>query len=112
MKTVAFYTLGCKVNIYESNALMNDFKNHGYEIISNDIPADVYIINTCSVTNMADSKSKKMIRHAKKLNPNAIICVMGCFSQTNPDAKKMDEIDILLGNGNKSKAVELVTDAL
>lgn len=112
MKTVAFYTLGCKVNIYESNALMNDFKKNGYEIVSNDIPADVYIINTCSVTNMADSKSKKMIRHAKKLNPNAIICVMGCFAQTNPDAKKMEEIDILLGNGNKSKAVGLVNEAL
>ena len=108
MKTVAFYTLGCKVNIYESNALMNDFKKNGYEIVSNDIPADVYIINTCSVTNMADSKSKKMIRHAKKLNPNAIICVMGCFAQTNPDAKKMEEIDILLGNTKDSNGNDLI----
>lgn len=112
MKTVAFFTLGCKVNIYESNALMNDFKNAGYEIIANDKPADAYIINTCSVTNMADSKSKKTIRHAKKLNPDAIICVMGCFAQTNPEAKEMNEIDILIGNGNKSKALELVDEAL
>lgn len=112
MKTVAFFTLGCKVNIYESNALMNDFKKAGYEIIANDKPADVYIINTCSVTNMADSKSKKTIRHAKKLNPDAIICVMGCFSQTNPEAKEMDEIDILIGNGNKATALGLVEEAL
>ena len=112
MKTVAFFTLGCKVNIYESNALMNDFKKAGYEIIANDKPADAYIINTCSVTNMADSKSKKTIRHAKKLNPDAIICVMGCFAQTNPEAKEMNEIDILIGNGNKSKALELVDGAL
>lgn len=112
MKTVAFFTLGCKVNIYESNALMNDFKKAGYEIIANDKPADAYIINTCSVTNMADSKSKKTIRHAKKLNPDAIICVMGCFAQTNPEAKEMNEIDILIGNGNKSKALELVDEAL
>lgn len=112
MKTVAFFTLGCKVNIYESNALMNDFKKAGYEIIANDKPADAYIINTCSVTNMADSKSKKTIRHAKKLNPDAIICVMGCFAQINPEAKEMNEIDILIGNGNKSKALELVDEAL
>lgn len=112
MKTVAFFTLGCKVNIYESNALMNDFKKHGYTIISNDKPADVYIINTCSVTNQADSKSKKTIRHAKKLNQDAIICVMGCFSQTNIQAQEMSEIDVLIGNGNKSRALPLIEECL
>lgn len=112
MPTIAFFTLGCKVNIYESNALMNSFKKEGFDIISNDMVADVYVINTCSVTNMADSKSKKTIRHAKKLNPNAVICVMGCFSQTNASALEMDEIDILLGNGNKNQAVKMVKDAL
>lgn len=111
MKTVAFITLGCKVNIYESNALMNQFRENGYQVISEDKPADVFIINTCSVTNTADSKSKKMIRHAKKLNPNAIICVMGCFAQTNKQAQEMDEIDVLLGNGNKHEALERVNAA-
>ena len=111
MRTIAFFTLGCKVNIYESNALMNLFKNNGYEIVSQDMKADAYIINTCSVTNMADSKSKKTIRHAKKLNPEAIICVMGCFSQTNKDALEMPEIDILLGNGNKHEALERINQA-
>ncbi len=111
MKTIAFITLGCKVNIYESNALMNLFKENGYQVISDDKPADAFIINTCSVTNTADSKSKQMIRHAKKLNPNAIICVMGCFAQTNEQARLMPEIDILLGNGNKHEALERINQA-
>lgn len=90
---------------------MNLFNEAGYKIISDDLSADAYIINTCSVTNTADSKSKKMIRHAKKLNPNAIICVMGCFAQTNKDALGMPEIDILLGNGNKHEALERINKA-
>lgn len=112
MKTIAFTTLGCKVNIYESNALMNEFRKLGYKIIPNNMVADVYIINTCSVTNMADSKSKKMIRQARKLNPNAVICVMGCFSQTNKEAMEMSEIDVLLGNGNKHEAINMIEKAL
>ena len=112
MKTVAFTTLGCKVNIYESNALMNEFRKAGFKVIPNSMVADVYVINTCSVTNMADSKSKKMIRQARKLNKDAVVCVMGCFPQTNKEALKMDEIDVLLGNGNKSEAVPMVLKAL
>lgn len=112
MATVAFITLGCKVNIYESNALMNKFEEAGYIVVDEDLKADVYVINTCSVTNTADQKSRKMIHKARKLNPEAIVCVMGCFPQTHrKDAEAMD-IDVLLGNGNKEDAVMLVTNAL
>lgn len=112
MSTVAFITLGCKVNIYESNALMNKFREEGFEIVDSKESADAYVINTCSVTNMADSKSRKMIRQCQRTNPDAVICVMGCYSQTNHDAQKLEGIDILLGNKNKDMAIELVKKAL
>lgn len=112
MYKVAFCTLGCKVNIYESNALMNSFEEKGFEIVDFSLLADVYIINTCSVTNNADAKSRKMIHKAIKQNKEAIIVVMGCFSQTNKKALEMDGVDILLGNGNKGRTIELVMDKL
>ncbi len=112
MSKIAFITLGCKVNTYESNALMQKFIELGHEIVSENEFADAYIINTCAVTNMADRKSRKMIRHAKKLNPNACVCAMGCFIQTNKDALNIEEADILLGNGNKGLAVEKVLNFL
>ena len=80
---VAFYTLGCKVNTYESEVLMNKFKREGYEIVDFNDLADVYVINTCSVTNTSDQKSRKIIREASRMNKDAIICVMGCYSQLN-----------------------------
>ncbi len=112
MNKIAFFTLGCKVNTYESNALMNLFTAEGFEIVDETQIADVYIINTCSVTNSADSKSRKMINRAIKLNPEAVICVMGCYTQTNPESLKIEGIDLILGNGNKSRAVELVKEKL
>lgn len=112
MATVAFITLGCKVNIYESNALMNKFEEAGYLVVDEDLKADVYVINTCSVTNTADQKSRKMIHKARKLNSEAVVCVMGCFPQTHREAAEAMDIDVLLGNGNKEDAVELVTKAL
>lgn len=112
MAKIAFITLGCKVNTYESNALMNKFIELGHEIVDPTDIADAYIINTCAVTNMADRKSRKMIRHAKKLNPNAVVCAMGCFVQTSKDAINISEADILLGNGNKGVAVEKVLEFL
>lgn len=112
MKTVGFITLGCKVNIYESNALKNDFKANGFEIIDAAEKCDVYVINTCSVTNMADAKSRKMIRKVIKQNPDAIVCVMGCYSQTNDEALKIDGVDILIGNGNKKVVVQEVVKLL
>lgn len=112
MPTIAFVTLGCKVNIYESNALMNKFKAEGFEIVDSKDIADAYVINTCSVTNVADAKSRKMIRQCQRTNPEAVICVMGCYSQTNPDAEKLEGVDILLGNKDKDMAIELVKKAL
>ncbi|MGL4949389.1 MAG: tRNA (N(6)-L-threonylcarbamoyladenosine(37)-C(2))-methylthiotransferase MtaB [Anaeroplasmataceae bacterium] len=112
MPKICFFTLGCKVNTYESNSLMNTFQSKGYEIVDETDIADVYIINTCSVTNNADSKSRKTINKAININPNAIICVMGCYTQTNKDAQTIEGVDILLGNGNKNKAFELIEEKL
>lgn len=112
MSKVGFITLGCKVNIYESNALKNELLAKGFEVADADEGCDVFIINTCSVTNMADAKSRKMIRKAIKLNPNALICAMGCYVQTNAEAKEIDGVDILVGNGNKKEVVEEIEKRL
>lgn len=109
MASIGFITLGCKVNIYESNALADEFKKLGYEIGTGDDVCDAYIINTCSVTNQADAKSRKMIRHARSLNKDAVVCAMGCFTQAHAEqARNMSEVDILIGTGNKKQAVELI----
>ncbi len=109
---VSFCTLGCKVNTYESEVLMNKFKYAGYEIVDFDDIADVYIINTCSVTNTSDQKSRKMIREASRKNKDAIICVMGCYSQLNYDEVKSlgDNIAIVLGNNDKSKILDYIEE--
>ena len=107
MKSVGIYTLGCKVNTYESEFIMNDLKNNGYEIKDFDDICDVYIINTCTVTNTSDSKSRKMINQAIRKNPNACIVAMGCFIATNMDTK-IDGLDIAIGNKDKNKIVELL----
>ena len=112
MKKIGFITLGCKVNIYESNALKNELESKGYIVGEISSDCDAFVINTCSVTNQADAKSRKMIRKCQNLNPNAIICVMGCYSQTNDEAKKLEGIDILIGNGNKKKAIRLLEEKL
>ena len=104
---VGIYTLGCKVNSYESEYVAKLFEDAGYEIANfNDI-CDIYIINTCTVTNQSDSKSRKMIREAIRRNGEAIIVAMGCFVESNKD-KLPDGIDIIIGNKDKSKVVELV----
>lgn len=106
------YTLGCKVNMYESNVMMDAMENAGYELSSEE-KADIYIINTCTVTNTADSKSVKMIHHARKQNPNAIIVVTGCMSQSTPEkAEQIEGVDIVLGNVNKSKVVDYIKNYL
>ncbi len=112
MRQVGFITLGCKVNIYESNALKNELIERGFSITDANEKCDVYIINTCSVTNMADAKSRKMIHKCINMNPEAIICVMGCYSQTNPEAKTIEGVDILVGNGNKKDVVSQIEKML
>ena len=105
---VGVITLGCKVNIYESNALKEALEHEGFSVGEADDTCDVFIINTCSVTNMADAKSRKLIRKCIKMNPNAIICACGCYVQTNPEALDIDGVDILVGNGNKKEIVEQI----
>ena len=100
---VGICSLGCKVNIYESELVTNILKNNNYTVVDFEDKADIYIINTCSVTNESDKKSRKMINRAKKNNPAAIIIVMGCYSQVNAE-------DIVLGNKDKSKIVEIIEE--
>ena len=109
MRTVGVLTLGCKVNTYESEYVINELKKAGYEIKNFDDVCDVYIINTCTVTNNSDSKSRKMIRQAVKRNPNACVVAMGCFIAANPDIQ-IDGLDIIIGNKDKSKIVELLDE--
>ena len=85
MKKVAFYTLGCKVNQYETEAMLELFEKEGYEKAETEDYADVYVINTCTVTHMSDRKSRQYIRRMKKKNPDAIIAVVGCYSQVSPE---------------------------
>ena len=105
-KKVGFITLGCKVNIYESNALKNELEAKGLEVGEATEDCDAYVINTCSVTNMADAKSRKMIRKCVHMNPDAVVCAMGCYTQTNSEARDIPGVDILIGNGNKKEAID------
>ena len=110
---VAFHTLGCKVNHYETEAIKEAFVSRGAEIVSEDEAADVYIINTCTVTNIADRKSRQFIRRAKKANPDAIVVVTGCYAQIASEAVAgMPEVDLVIGNGRKSEICGLVMEKL
>lgn len=110
---VSFYTLGCKVNLYETETIINKFKKKRYEIVDFNDKADIVVINTCTVTNTSDKKSRNIIRQAVKNNDGAIIVVMGCYSQVrSEDIKEIDGVNIIIGNTNKSKVVELVEDYL
>lgn len=107
MKKVAFYTLGCKVNQYESEAICELFQDAGYSCVDFEDIADVYVINTCTVTSMSDRKSRQIIRRAKKKNPNSIVVVTGCYAQTAPDeVSAISGVDLVVGTNQKSKIVE------
>lgn len=111
MKKAAFYTLGCKVNQYETEAMAELFADSGYEIKEFTEVADVYVINTCSVTNMGDRKSRQIIRRAKKLNPNAVIAVTGCYAQTAPDeVLAIEGVNLVLGTKDRKNIVTLIED--
>ena len=108
---VKFYTLGCKVNTYETEAMEQQFLTYGYEL-SGDI-ADIYVINTCSVTNIAERKSRQMIRRAKELNPKATVVVCGCYAQTSKEEiEKMPEVDIVIGINEKTNIVKITEEYL
>ena len=106
------YTLGCKVNTYESEYVINELKKNNYELVELDQNPDIIIINTCTVTNNSDAKSRKVIRQAKRMNPSAIIVAMGCFVEANKAEifEIMPEIDIALGTKNKSKIMDLIKE--
>ena len=112
MKKVSFYTLGCKVNQYETNAMAQKFKEAGYEIVEvNDDVSDICVINTCTVTNMSDRKSRQILRKVKEKNQDAIIAAVGCYAQVaKDDLQKMPEIDIVLGNEEKANIVKYVEE--
>ena len=112
MKKVSFYTLGCKVNQYETNAMAQKFKEAGYEIVEvNDDISDICVINTCTVTNMSDRKSRQILRKVKEKNQDAIIAAVGCYAQVaKDDLQKMPEIDIVLGNEEKANIVKYVEE--
>ena len=109
MRSVGILTLGCKVNAYESEFVRHELEEAGYVIKNFDDICDVYIINTCTVTNSSDSKSRKMIRQAIRKNPNACVVAMGCFIAANPDYHE-EGLDIVIGNKDKSKIVELLEE--
>ena len=109
MRSVGVLTLGCKVNTYESEFVINELQKAGYLIKDFEDICDVYIINTCTVTNSSDSKSRKMIRQAIRRNPNACVVAMGCFIAANPEYSE-DGLDIIIGNKDKSKIVELLDE--
>ena len=112
MKRVSFYTLGCKVNQYETNAMAQKFKEAGYEIVDiNDDISDICVVNTCTVTNMSDRKSRQILRKVKEKNQDAIIAAVGCYAQVaKDDLQKMPEIDIVLGNEEKANIVKYVEE--
>lgn len=112
-KTVAFYTLGCKVNQYETNAMEQQFIQNGYKIVENTEKADIYVINTCTVTNMADRKSRQMLRRVKEINQSAVIVVCGCYAQVaKTELEQIPEVDIILGINEKNKIVQIVEEYL
>ena len=108
-KTVSFYTLGCKVNQYETNAMEQQFIKNNYKIVENTQKADIYVINTCTVTNMAERKSRQMLRRVKEINPSAVLVVCGCYAQVaKNELEQIPEIDIILGINEKNEIVQIV----
>lgn len=108
-KTVAFHTLGCKVNHYETEGIWNMFQADGYERVDFEKTADVYVINTCTVTNTGDKKSRQVIRRAVRNNPEAVICVTGCYAQTSPgEVMEIPGVDVVVGTQNRKNMIELI----
>ncbi|TCZ77020.1 tRNA (N(6)-L-threonylcarbamoyladenosine(37)-C(2))-methylthiotransferase MtaB [Paenibacillus albiflavus] len=111
MSKIAFHTLGCKVNFYDTEAIWQMFKNEGYEQTDFEQTADVYVINTCTVTNTGDKKSRQMIRRAIRRNPDAIIAVTGCYAQTSPaEILAIPGVDLVIGTQDRDKIVHYVNE--
>lgn len=113
MPKAALHNLGCKVNAYEAEAMQQQLEEHGYEIVPFDEKADVYIINTCSVTNVADKKSRQMLHRAKKLNPESVVVAAGCYVQVAADTLKEDAcVDVIIGNNKKGQLAQILDEYL
>lgn len=109
MPSVAFHTLGCKVNHYETEAIWQLFQEQGYERVDYESTSDVYVINTCTVTNTGDKKSRQVIRRAIRKNPDAVICVTGCYAQTSPaEIMAIPGVDIVVGTQDRVKMLEYI----
>jgi len=110
---VSYCSLGCKVNLYESEAIINQFLENGFELGNFDDICDVYIINTCSITSVSDAKSRKMIRQAVRRNQDAVVAVMGCYAQLKPeDVKNIEGVDVIVGTNNRHLLYPLVIESL
>ena len=111
MRKAALHNLGCKVNAYETEAMQQLLEEAGYEIVPFQEKADVYVINTCSVTNIADRKSRQMLHRAKKMNPDAVVVAAGCYVQAAGEELKKDAaIDVIIGNNRKKDLVPLLDE--
>ena len=109
MRTVAYHNLGCKVNAYEMDAMLEALRQNGYEIVPFEEQADIYIVNTCTVTNIADRKSRQMLHRAKKTNPQGIVVAVGCYVQSDTQAVEADEaVDLMIGNNRKKDLVSIL----
>ena len=109
MKKAASFALGCKVNQYESEAIAELFAEKEYEIVGIEDEADVYVINTCTVTNFGDKKSRQLIRKVKRQNPNAIVAVVGCYAQTAPqELMQVEGVNLVIGTKDRAQIVEMV----
>lgn len=113
MKSVALHNLGCKVNAYELDFMQQMLQEKGYKIVPFDEVADIYIVNTCTVTNIADRKSRQMLHRARKLNPDAVVVAVGCYVQTGEESLEADgTVDLAIGNNKKGEIVEILEDYL
>lgn len=112
MKKAALYNLGCKVNSYEMEVMQQNLAENGYLIVPYDEVADIYIVNTCTITNTADLKSRKMLNRARKLNPEAIVVAVGCFVQADEESLKEASIDLAIGNNRKKDLILLLNEYL
>ena len=110
-KRVAFHTLGCKLNFSESSTIARGFVASGFETVDYKEKADIYVLNTCSVTENADKEAKKLIRQAKRKNPSSIVAVIGCYAQLKPkEIELFEEVDLILGSNEKFRLVEILND--
>ncbi|MBR4869251.1 MAG: tRNA (N(6)-L-threonylcarbamoyladenosine(37)-C(2))-methylthiotransferase MtaB, partial [Oscillospiraceae bacterium] len=106
----AIYTLGCKVNQYETQAMERELCARGHELVDFEAAADVYVINTCSVTAVSDKKSRQMIRRARKMNPEAVVAACGCYVQTHAEEARGLEVDLIAGTNDRRAFIDLLEE--